>query len=363
MQQPKTDFATSGRVGVYYLAMLATAIILCCQFDSLPRFASNIKPYSFLYSEKTTDMLNSDDQIEVIYLGDSTLFCPPHLRMDEGDPRSHTPELLDDILATQEHQLKINVTGWAFPAARMYHYYCLFYKAIEFSPDLLIIPINWNFLGDAEELLELCALAPLSDDPALAGSLRSMGNPLRFKGISWIRQIQYKLEFFWIYPIGLKEMVRSKINTVIRNNADESDGAFDKKRIPPERWWADDQRVIEGFYPLHISEKYEGYYFTQVLAYIGARHGVKILFYITPINYGYLDSAGYLDREAIEASKRLFMMATRGPGIYGFDFSEILSEEDFWDVLPNDHYEVSGRKKITEKLAPTVLKILLDNNA
>lgn len=341
------------KIGISYAAMLVAATLLCCQFETLAEYASRSKPYSILFTEYIRKGLDNKSSKRVIFFGDSSLFYPPYRQADKGDFLVHTPALLESALSKQALDMNVRVSEWAFASASMYHYYCMFYKAAEYSPDLLIIPINWNSFGRIwmrlarDDYPELCAIVPLDN------GLRGSENPVRLKRISLTRQLQYKLEIFSLYPIGLRGWAREKLNAGSARNAATSDA---EEQEFTERKRLNDQKFYQDAYPWDITENDENCQFIRAIVELASRRGVKILFYISPLNEEYLESVGYLDRKAFEASKQNIIEATKGRGIHCMDLSGFLKDEDFRDSL--EHYFIDARKRLAETLAPKVLEIL-----
>jgi len=239
----------------------------------------------------------------------------------------------------------------------------MLHRAIGFSPDLVVIPINWNSLGlywkgaFKENFPELCALAPLSDDfPP------DMVNPIRYRGISRARQLLYKFEIYSLYPIGLRSLARDALKFAFPRSAQQ-----EKKRNVTE---ADDRcdggsrsrnRIfLERAYPMHILETNEICLFIRTISHMGSRHRTRVLFYISPINHENLSQLEYFDREAFDASKKIIMKQTEGLHIYCIDLSEILTDEEFLDVVL--HYCIDGRTKIADRLAVKTMEILSEND-
>jgi len=98
----------------------------------------------------------------------------------------------------------------------------------------------------------------------------------------------------------------------------------------------------------------------RAVSNLASKHGVKALFYITPINLDFMARKGAFDQRAFEASKELIIEATRAAGAYCLDLSGLLGDEYFTDVTA--HYNLEGRQKMCDALAPVVTDILRAGN-
>jgi len=351
------------RIGLSYLFFTGIALILCIRVEMFAEYASESRPYSILFSRYINRGLDESDSTKVIYFGDSTLFYPPDEKVSEEGGYCHTPALLQEVLHSQTPGKKMTVSEWAFPMATMYHYYCMIYRAVEFSPDLVIIPINWNSFRHIWEIAgntgfpELCALVPLSEV-----LVSDMENSVRLKGISPVRHLRYKVEILKLYPEGLRGWMKSKLISAPEKESPQKpvNANMEEEKSPP-RLRKSEEQFLQIAYPLDISRSDEMCRLTRAVAILGSRKDTKILFYISPLNTEYLGEIGYLDREKLEASKQIIVEATKEQGTYCVDLSDLLSDEDFYD--PMLHYSVHGRTKLAEALAPKVLEILQEHPA
>lgn len=158
------------KIGAYYSLCLAVAMLVCCQFDTFADHACQSKPYALLFTERIHEQLHDKNSTKIIFFGDSSLFAPL-------TRKSSISGCLLTALERATPEERIILASWSFLGAHMYDYYCMSFKAFVFSPDLLIIPINWSFFSTQGFFPELCALAPLRNESPLGAEnpIRSMG--------------------------------------------------------------------------------------------------------------------------------------------------------------------------------------------
>lgn len=327
---------SSKRILSAYFVIISIVFLICCRFRFFAEHAEHIKPYSGLVGSGTSLRPARDkNRMRILFLGDSSLFAPLHTK---DDPRP-TPGLLEEILSRDKDLgMQIEVTAWSFLGAHMFHYYCMLDRAAKASPDLIIIPIDWVFLKkDSNRFPEMSGMVPLfMRNPAGV-------NPLRLKGISPFRHMWYEFSIYFVYPIGLRAWAQDS-----------------PEEAPLER---ELQKIRDGgknflneHYPMDISDTDENCLILKEIVDFCMSKNLNVLFYISPINCEYLQSIGHFDGGKFEASKKVLMRITKGKGIYCVDLSELLSDDDFWDMRM--HYFSPGRKKVAESLAPKVLEIL-----
>ncbi len=342
-------------VGVYYLVCLFLLTALTIRCELFAKFAGDIKPYSILFTGYATKELQRGFPIKVIFFGDSSLFYPPDRRADSDAAHTHTPLLLQESLSSRHPYVRIGVAEWAFASANMFHYYCMFYKAMDFSPDLVIIPINWNSLSPVwkalakDEFMELSALVP-------ALSLLDSENPLRPYGISHKKQLRYEIQIFSLYPMGFKEWAINGTNVAIarasrRVSEAADDGSLD---FVPRR--DHDHGFLRAAYPMNITEEHEIFRYIRAIIQVGRKHQVRILFYINPINQTLLEELDIMDHRSFERSKDGILKAIQEQGGCWTDLSDVLSEPYFVDEM--EHYSLEGRKIIAERLSTKVIAML-----
>ncbi len=362
------------RIGIYYLAWLVAAAMLSLQligFEPFIERASENKPYSYLFSKRWYDKLsdNKGNPLKVICLGDSNYF-PAYDGMSK---------LLDEEISKRAEFQNLIVSQWAFVAADMFDYYCLFYEAERYSPDLIVIPINWRTFGSSwlsEKSYfnpELSALAPLR-----GGVLSEHENPVRSRGISLTKQIEYKFSIYSLYPMGIKMWVLDNLRAHLRpqpqaavlpkvageENASietpsESieDGQPDAEEQPP----SDLRSTFEANFPMGVTNSNPMMKDLRALASVASKHGTKVLFFVWPLDLESFADVGILDKPALEHSMQMVMKATEKENVYFVDLSNLLEHRYFKDKW--GHCKAAGQRRIAAALAPTVIAILKESSA
>ena len=350
------------RIAVFCVVWMVALFLLCLGFlgtETILQYSEkNDKPYAVLFFPSARENPGQSESLKIVCLGDSTFFYPIY----GGDPRFGKPE--DQIPAILEKTLEgyspgreVSVLSRAFRSATMYNYYCMFYEAEKISPNLIIIPINWATFGAwwkwhlEDNFPELCALAPLCD-----GLITRQENLIRTKGISPLKQAGYKIGIWSVYPHGMKYWATAGLQSLFGYHPDGSvEGADDMNLV--EGWRQKNNRSeLFQLYPMELKKSGEEYRQIRAVSNLASKHGVKVLFYITPINLDFMARKGALDQRAFEASKELIIEATRADGAYCLDLSGLLGDEYFTDVTA--HYNLEGRQKICDTLAPVVTDIL-----
>lgn len=366
-QKPSKSLSTqlapryaSGKIVFSYVAWLICifflSIYLLGRDTVLKSSVENGKPYAMLFSPLDLNTPDESNSLKVIGLGDSTFFAPAYGGDSHfGRPEDHIPAILDRTLESYEPTLEVVVSSWAFGGANMYNYYCMFYKAEKLSPDLIIIPINWTSFGAwwrntvKDNFPELCAFAPLSDD-----LISDHENLIVSRNIVSLKQLEYKIRIWSVYPYGMKQWVLAALRDFSDwGSEEESEEDGDKSEGWREQM---DKSAVKGLYNMKVNRPDKSYRGIRAVANLASKHGVKTLFYITPLNLEFMDRKGALNRKVYEASRDLLIEATRAEGVYCIDLSDLLADEYFPD--PTQHCNLEGRKKICEALAPVVLDIL-----
>lgn len=370
------------RIGIYFAASLMLAILICLRVvgeENILAHASKYKPYSVLLKrEYYRDFLDNPEAAKIICFGDSNSFNPPDFFV--SDPRNfeiHMPGLIQETM--KEYGLQsVIFLEWAFPGADTFDYYCLFFQAVNMSPDLIIVPINWRAFGD--DWLEnsgwfhpeLSALVPFME--RLPSDCKS---PVRARNISPTKQVEYKAYLNYIYLIGLKAYMKDSIQSLLNTPAKTRDsedtltedpekqgkksggfnmGSFEvgKKMIG-----VGTESPLGRYFPMEIQETNPTFQSLRALVHIASQRGAKTLFYIWPLDKERFAKAGILDESGLARSKHLIAEVTKGQDIYFVDLSDVLEHQDFYDV--RGHCKIPGRKKIARHLASEVVSILRES--
>ncbi len=362
------------KVAVSCVGSLLVIMFVCIGFagqKTILLYASRDKPYSTVLSLQGFEALKRDtDARLVIYLGDSNSFNPPDAFANTGNPKTHMPQLISKAIAAKGGKQDFIFSEWAFAAADMFDFYCLFHVAIEHSPDLVIIPINWRSFGSAwiNEATwffpELSALVPINE-----GLPSDIESPVRLRGISVIQRFAYKAHLYLTYPIGLKNLTKEKAKFLLPMDGDSAMFATGTntliqarpkftnsgtKRAGPA--WFEEKPFSNPDYPSNVGESNPTFRSLFALIHTASRHRTKVLFFIWPIPPQTLADFTSSERLELERSKRSVMAATEKPDISCVDFPELLTQSHFSDSF--GHCKVEGRKKIAEALTPVVLDVL-----
>jgi hypothetical protein len=363
------------KIAVYCVLWLAVSAVFCLELigpETVMVYASRVKPYSMLLSEHSYQGLSKGgDSTTVICFGDSNSFRPPGLFLpDPANSDIYMPALIRDAV-DPEHASDFTFLDWSYAAADMFDYYCLFFEAVDFSPDLMIVPINWrSFQSDWIDHPnwfhpELSALVPFSERRA-----DGREKPVEARGISVIKQLEYKIYLYSLYVTGMKswasERMRSLLGSHFRGATSAAEPAADEKgreavandplAIAPDKAFNIDAKTLSDRYSMEITRSNPTFVSLCALAGVASERGVKALFYIWPLDLEYLGEAGVLDRATFERSKLLISAATQKEGIYFVDLSGLLEHRHFYDW--HGHCTVEGRRKIADALAPAVVEIL-----
>lgn len=396
--EPKTSRGSRGtriaiiRIGLHYVILLVLTGILCIKLmgtEKILGYASKSKPYSLLMVRLfDLKLLNNPNSVKVFCLGDSNYFSPPDIIAGVGNSKSHLPEMTRNAIGKGAIPQKLEFSQWAFLAAHMYDYYCLYHLAIRYSPDLIIVPINWRMFGEETTNHQLSALVPLRVEfPA------GYDNPIRSRGISAMKQLEYK--FFLLlslYPIGIKNWVVDSLNLYSEPDTPNEIGQkppkegefttaspfgmFEKSnpqmRTGDEpagrRKQQDGSPIISSSrllprrssFPMEIDSSNRTFRDLRTFAQTVSQGKTRVLFFIWPVNQDRLKEIGAFDEPAFELSKRRIEDATKKENCYFLDLSGLMGQEYFFDA--RGHCTIAGRKKVARSLAPEVLTILKDSS-
>jgi hypothetical protein len=365
----------------FCLLCVVTPIVLCFVFvgpRTILEYAGKSKPYSLVLDPASYAALSenqNEDSRKIVSFGDSNYFYPPHRIPKSKKMQTYLTTLLYEELNESEGLSDFVISQRAFASAGMFDYYCMIYEALEYSPDLIIVPINWRSFGSDEwdsfggEWMEssnwyhpeLSALVPLRNE-----FVRDQEDPLKVKGISFAKQLEYKISLYTLYPIGMKAWALESAKSLfvaLRENINSSAFAAEET----EKQTADKKRgplVVRDIsidYPMTIEDTNLSYQSLAPLAHVASKRGTKVLFYIWPIDQERFEKIGHLDKESLDKSKKLVAEAVDEDNIYFMDLSDLLEHKYFFDQ--NGHCVVEGRRKIAKALAPKVAEILNEGMA
>ena len=338
----------------FYAFFMAISLLLCIWIvgnKPILSHASKSKPYAVLLQQRFyTPSLWQKKTTTIICFGDSN--C------------TKLWSLFRRSVKKQDLQEEVRIGDWAYPGTDMYDYYCLLHRANKFSPDLVIIPINWRAFGRAwgvQKLRfpELSAFVPLREQ-----FLPEYENPLESLHISPSEHLKNKLLLFQVYPLGIKMWARDSLR-----------GAF------PELGRSEEERIVAGVRSLRYRKQARAFnrnpdhYKTRFpmkltyenpmlrafrsLANSASRHETEILFFVWPLDQELFAELGILDKDGIEQSRQILLEASKANtagNIYFLDLTDFLEHKYFKDS--GGHCTIAGRRKIAEAIARKAYEIL-----
>lgn len=378
---------TPTKMAICYLAWLVLAGLLCiwaAGTRTLVEYAIKDKPYLVVRTKYfNQSLLDSSSSAKFICFGDSNYFYPPDKSSLEGDPDTHMTGLIREAVSTLAEELEVGYSEWAFGGADTFAYYCMFFEAMKFAPDLIIVPINWRSFGphwlevfSKPHYPELSAFVPISHMfPS------GYENPVRSRGISASEHIGYKFWFYYAYALAVKNWLLESRDSLWRSfERPERPGTqalgmmnflefrqFGRKAITTalERKKEENKAELarkmatDRLFTMNITSSNPTFIHLCALLHVASERDTKILFYTYPIDEEFLTSEGVFDRSAFERSRELIIgtiKAEERENIYFVDLSDLLEHEHFSDIA--GHFTLEGRRKVAEALAPTILEIL-----
>ncbi len=368
---------------LFCLICLVAPTVLCFVLvgpQTILEYAGKSRPYSVLLDPASYQTLEErEDSTKIVCFGDSNYFYPPHKSPKAGQESTYLPTFLHEELSASEQLSDVVISQRAFASAGMFDYYCMVYEAMKFSPDLILIPINWRSFGINEWDLfgmdmmesfnwyhpELSALVPFRSELS-----PGQEDPIRANGITLTKRMEYKLSLYALYPIGMKawalENAKSLFAAARENLNPSAFAAQETVDFPPDAPVIETSlpkpgahvptRELEIDFPMTVESSNMTYRSMAPLAHIASKRDTKILFFIWPLDQEYFEQVGHLDRSSLEESKKLIASAVDEENIYFLDLSNMLGHEDFFDQY--GHCLVEGRHKVAKALAPKIENIL-----
>ena len=373
---------------IFCLLCVVTPIVLCFVFvgpQTILEYASKSRPYSIVLDPASYAAFSenqNENSKKIVSFGDSNYFYPPHRTPKSEKAQTYLTTLLYEELNESEGLSDIVISQRAFASAGMFDYYCMIYEAMEFSPDLIIVPINWRSFGSDEwdsfggawmessnwYHPELSALVPFRNE-----LVQKREDPLKVKGITFAKRLEYKFSLYTLYPIGMKAWALENAKSLFaafRENLNSSafaeeevfkSAAMAKKRTAGKKKRRLVVKDISKDYPMTIEDSNVSYQSLAPLARVASKRGTKVLFYIWPLDRERFEKVGHFDKESLAKSKKLIAEAVDEENIYFVDLSDLLEHKYFFDS--NGHCVVEGRRKIAKALAPKVAEILNESPA
>jgi hypothetical protein len=381
------------KIGISYLLFIIFALALAFRIagvQGIISHASKSKPYSVIFQQERLGGFFSrrgtehrQGQTNILLFGDSNMFHPASAE------DNHLASIIERSLRSGEDLSDVRVLNWDYTGASMFCYYCMFWWATDYSPDLIIIPINWRSFGkEWDEVVtheyfhpELSGLVPFSE------RFSSLDfNPVKANGISLIKQLEYRVSLYSVYFVGMRGWARSNLIEqlgflaggddsapmpqieAVQNDEATAESSVRSTAVSP----ADDRNVppeipdiiprlekagsLEDFFPMRFEESNTTLLTIEALADAAARSDTKILFFVWPLDHELLASKNALDKESLSLSIQMLREATDSNNVYFKDLSELLRHRDFFDFW--GHCKVEGRQKIGASLASAVRDVL-----
>ncbi len=371
----------TAKIVVCYSVFLALAVFTCFRLGGAQTFieyASWNRPYAVVLhpyrhegvSSGSASVQGTKEHV-IFFFGDSNSFYPPDWSTNTGNTGIHMAALLQDAMRAKD--VPTEVTDCAFLGASMFDYYCMYYWAIRESPELIVVPINWRALGDTAVkswyVPQLSAFVPLADELP-----KEYENPLKFRNISKVEQLQYKADILSLYPAGirqwaltnLKNLSHRRLHTAqqnkpettraIKTDTSQPTGAAETQQKFRDLPKPTDREKWTELFPMKITSANPTFRTLCALAHIASKHDVKILFFIWPLDTESLEAAGALDRSALDLSRSLIIQSVEKEGSSCADLSDLVPHSYFYDA--NCHFTVEGRRIVADALAPHVISLL-----
>jgi hypothetical protein len=374
-------------LGIKYVIFLFLAMALCIWglgTETVLMSAMASKPYSVLLHDShffsliteyhESDARDDEGAKRVICFGDSNSFYPPdHLVPRNVNRGVHLSGLLYESIGKSEREPpKMTFSEWSYVGATMFDYYCLFYEAEQFEPDLILVPITWFTFGSAwldhheYYRLELSALAPIRSELP-----EDYENPIRSEGISAVNQLEYKLDLYSLFPVGIKFWIRDGLRAFFYPQVEyEMFRPLDEPNQPVEDAPTDERSETGGFpphwpavhtyFPMSVETSNPAMRDMRALAHVASSRGTKILFFVWPVNVEYVEGVGALDKAEMMRTREFIEDWVKRENIYFADFTEMLGREYFFDR--QGHLTIEGRRKVARALLPKVVEILEEDS-
>jgi hypothetical protein len=339
---------------VLFLVAPATLLALAMGRETLLTEAAKVKPYAVVF--QNAEKLGADrpaGERLILFFGDSSVAQPPWAGMDTP----HIPQFLEAQLAGAYPELgRISVVEWAFNGARSFHYFCLLFAAEEYRPDLIIIPINWRNLGpgaweedERYSFRELSLLVPLRErDHPVASRM------LAREGITQTAHALARLCRPLLYLHGLRAWGRDRLGISQPNPAEDLRGKLPS--VGALMAGFSDDKLLNTFYATDLGEKNEQLDALGALSQTAERHGLKTLFYITPIHLEEMRRRKGFDHEVFRESVRSLDLAVCADAGSCINLVGLLGEDKFLDCF--EHYTWEGNELVARMLAREVARLL-----
>lgn len=333
--------------------------------DMALKYLSSGKGYAnVLMSIRELPIKPAQNTNRIFFFGDSTIAA---LHTEEA-----TPVRLGERLYSRHGKDSIEVIQWAFSGSSMFHFYCLTCKAEDYSPSLIILPINYRTFGSLWQAQtrnnkerkivssELIAFAPIWEtfDEGVV-------DINKIEGFAFSERVSVKFKYLEVYYLeGIKLWTQDFFSRVFSNTSPvleriESENKEAEKAMREIRESVGQvqysSELFQDLFPEHISSNQ--IQFQSYAALVNALHRRKIpfLFYVTPLNVQEMREYKAFDPMAFGKSVSLLREVAVENGGSFIDLSTLLEPDDFWRF---EHYTPEAAILVAESLVPEVERIL-----
>jgi hypothetical protein len=343
---------------IFWLIALTASLLMSVDRDSFLKYAMDTKPYSAIFQKEALAINHEANHPTLICFGDSCYYFPNDRRLNFRNFDRHIPGLLSQQLNRAGSESSIKVVEWAYPGAGLkFDYYCMFFRAKTYKPDLILIPINWRsfshgWLIQEVDHPELCSFVPLR-----ARLTPEIDDFLRENGISLIKHLESKLTIFAFYVTGMKLSVKEKLLHPSAGENEKKEGNNEADLQMEQQMM--DLDVLVYNYPSSLNASNPTLRGFTAFLEEASRNRQKVLFYIYP---ELLQTSDLYKRAAFDASKeRLIELVKKhnSNSIQIYDLFELLPHDLFYDQW--GHFTLEGRRKLAEALAPKVREMIVSD--
>jgi hypothetical protein len=360
------------KIVLWYIGLLILVYVVLLKsvgIDMALRYLGAGKGYAHVLSSfRELEQNRQPFRHRIFFFGDSTIAV--------FDKSNAPPAILERKLQAKYGANSVDVVDWAFLGATMFHYYCLICKVEDYSPSLIILPINYRTFGPVWQVwsrqneekqigdAELIAFAPLIEEFS-----EDVPDFYELEGLDIAAKIEAKSRFWKIYYLeGIKLWIKdcffrvffseSPISEEIKK-ANRGIEVFltrrPKEKKDEHKEKKDEHEIFRCLFPVHLSKDNKQY--CSYIAFIDAcsRRQIPVLFYFSPLNIKEMEEYEAYYPTELAHSIELFREDSLSKGGVFLDFSQLLPAEEFFAW---EHYDEEGAKKVAEALFPEVERML-----
>lgn len=327
----------------FVVLSLYISILAIVGDTALLRRAVIARPYASFYLKKDwSRAVNAPADRLIFFFGDSTILKG---RTSKGQG---VAEMLESELLCRYPELgNASVIRKAFGGANLFHFYCLMFQAEQYSPDLIVIPINWLWLGaetdywsGEQHLNQMASMVPITEFFS-----SDKGNPLRHAGISLLDMSFYRIDKYFLCATGMKIWTREKLQ-------------FPVLRI--ENIGVQWLPFGSGGYHTVLCPEHRSVDILQYMSKTAEHRNIPILFYLAPIPLYAVEQSDAFDRDLFECSVNRLLTASATRTTRCVDLTGLLGANRFTDGL---HYTPTGHWDLAKALAPEAHEMLIADTA